>query len=100
MKVGDVVLSRRILFHDRHIPLGADWEAYALGDYPHPTVLEMEAAAVAEVCAIYEVTMVALKAITDDVERPSLTQFDAHFRLANENLATTLRDLVAYLQRP
>ena len=64
------------------------------------SVVEMEAAAVAEVCAIYKVKMVALKAITDDVEHPNLAQFRDNFRLANENLAAKMRDLVTYLQRP
>lgn len=138
MKVGEVALSRAIVFHDRHIPFGADWEEYALGNYPHPrtedaaralgiktavvatgssfvnvstsdlsvirkveaSVVEMEAAAVAEVCAIYKVRMVALKAVTDDVEHPNVAQFRANFRLANEELAARLRDLLTYLQRP
>jgi 5'-methylthioadenosine nucleosidase len=138
VKVGDVVLSQQIVFHDRRIPLGPAWEEYALGNYPHArtqnaasalglktavvatgssfvnvstsdlkvinsveaSVVEMEAAAVAEICAIYKTKMVALKAITDDVEHPALTQFDANFQLANTNLEKKMRELVAYLQRP
>jgi len=138
VKVGDVVLSRQIVFHDRRLPLGPAWEEYALGNYPHPgtqtaasalglstavvatgsyfvnistsdlsvindvgaAVVDMEAAAVAEVCFIYKTRMVALKAITDDVEHPDIAQFEEHFQLANKQLAKTMREFLAYLQRP
>lgn len=138
VRVGEVLLSRAIVFHDRHSPFGGAREAYALGNYPQPgtertardlgiktavvatgnsfvnvsttdlsvirkvdaAVVEMEAAAVAEVCAIYKVKMVALKAVTDDVEHPNVGQFRANLQLAAANLATKLRDLLTYLQRP
>jgi 5'-methylthioadenosine nucleosidase len=137
VKVADVVLSRRIVFHDRRLPLGPAWEEYALGDYPHPrteraasalglstsvvatgsyfvnistsalsvinevgaAVVDMEAAAVAETCYLYKTPMIALKAITDDVEHPHVAQFEANFQLANGHLATTMREFLAYLQR-
>lgn len=138
LQVGDVALSRAIVFHDRHSPFGGAREAYALGRYSQPrteraatelglktavvatgnsfvnvsttdlsvirrvdaSVVEMEAAAVAEVCAIYKVKMVALKAVTDDVEHPSVAQFSDNLRLASSNLADKLRELLIYLQRP
>jgi 5'-methylthioadenosine nucleosidase len=138
VRVGEVLLSRAIVFHDRHSPFGGAREAYALGNYPQPgtertardlgiktavvatgnsfvnvsttdlsvirkvdaAVVEMEAAAVAEVCAVYKVKMVALKAVTDDVEHPNVGQFRANLQLAATNLATKLRDLLTYLQRP
>ncbi len=138
LSVGDVALSRAIVFHDRHSPFGGAREEYALGRYPQPrteraaaelglktavvatgnsfvnasttdlsvirkvdaSVVEMEAAAVAEVCAIYKVKMVALKAVTDDVERPEVAQFRDNLRLASSNLADRLRELLLYLQRP
>ncbi|MBI2795688.1 MAG: hypothetical protein HYX65_03160 [Gemmatimonadetes bacterium] len=138
VRVGDVLLSRQIVFHDRRIPLGPAWEEFALGNYPHArtqsaasalglataviasgssfiniatsdlsvingvaaSVVEMEAAAVAEVCFIYKTRMIALKAITDDVEHPNVSQFEANFQLASNNLSKALRQLVTYLQRP
>jgi nucleoside phosphorylase len=54
-------------------------------------VVEMEAAAVAEVCAIYKAKRVALKAVTDDVEHPNVGQFSANLQLAATNLAAKLR---------
>lgn len=138
VRVGEVLLSRAIVFHDRHSPFGGAREAYALGNYPLPgteraardlgmktavvatgnsfvnvattdlsvirkvdaAVVEMEAAAVSEVCAIYKVKMVALKAVTDDVEHPDVAQFRANLQMATNNLAAKLRDLLTYLQRP
>lgn len=138
VRVGDVLLSRGIVFHDRHSPFGGAREAYALGNYPQPgtertardlgiktavvatgnsfvnvsttdlsvirridaAVVEMEAAAVSEVCAIYKVKMVALKAVTDDVEHPDVAQFRANLQMATNNLAAKLRELLNYLQRP
>ncbi len=138
LRVGDVALSRAIVFHDRHSPFGGAREEYALGRYSQPrteraaaalglttavvatgnsfvnvsttdltvirkvdaSIVEMEAAAVAEVCAIYKVKMVALKAVTDDVERPEVAQFRDNLRLASSNLADRLRELLLYLQRP
>lgn len=138
VKVGDVVLSRQIVFHDRRLPLGPAWEEYALGNYPHPgtgraasalglstavvatgsyfvnvstsdltvindvgaAVVDMEAAAVAEVCFLYRTPMIALKAITDDIEHPHVAQFEANFQRANRHLAEAMRELLAYLQRP
>jgi hypothetical protein len=44
--------------------------------------------------------MVALKAVTDDVERPEVAQFRDNLRLASSNLADRLRELLLYLQRP
>ena len=37
-KVGAVFLSQRILYHDRKIRLGPDWEKYASGDHAHMSV--------------------------------------------------------------
>lgn len=61
-------------------------------------VKEMEAAAVAWVCELHEVSFVAVKTITDLVDHPTPTgeQFLANLRTASERLAVVLPEVVTH----
>ena len=63
-------------------------------------IKDMEAAAIAWVCRILSVPMLAVKAITDliDEETPTETQFMANFTLACGNLHNRTVDILRYLQ--
>jgi adenosylhomocysteine nucleosidase/5'-methylthioadenosine nucleosidase len=63
---------------------------------------EMEAAAIAQVCASHPVKLVLLKAITDFVDHPEAThtQFLRNYEGAVARLASGLEELVSRLTGP
>jgi len=133
-QIGDVYLSTgKFYFHDRHIPLSADYEAYSRGAYAslalnglahalnlkqgiissgnslelspseamtmselQTDVKDMEAAAIAQVARLFNVRVLAVKAITDLIDETSsaANQFEANFVFACKQLSSSLKHII------
>ena len=63
-------------------------------------VKEMEAAAIAWICSLYNVDFTAIKAITDFVDVPETTSDDflSNLEIASKNLKEKVIDIIDYFK--